>query len=164
MVEIALFAMFGGIMYASKVAMAALPNIHLIGMFIMVFTLVYRFKALIPIYLYIFLEGLFGGFGMWWYSYLYAWAVLWGITMLLPKNMPKKVAAFVYPAVCSLHGLIFGALCAILQAPLVGLPGIKGIITYTITGFPYDVIHAAGNLAFGTLVLPLSQILKKIKR
>ena len=32
--------------------------------------------------------------------------------MLLPKNMPRKAAAVVYPLVCALHGLAFGTLYA----------------------------------------------------
>ena len=106
--EIALFAMFGALMFASKKIMEVIPNVHLLGMFIMVLTVVFRVKALIPIYLYIMLDGLFGGFGMWWIPYLYIWAVLWGITMLLPKNIPPKIAAVVYPLICALHGLAFG--------------------------------------------------------
>ena len=45
----ALFAMFGAAMYASKELMAVLPNIHLLGMFTMLLTLVYRSRALYPL-------------------------------------------------------------------------------------------------------------------
>ena len=67
--ETAVFAMLGTLMYASKVLMQALPNIHLLGMLIMTITLVYRAKALYPIYIYVFLEGLMGGFSTWWIPY-----------------------------------------------------------------------------------------------
>ena len=72
----ALFAMFGAAMYASKELMAVLPNIHLLGMFTMLLTLVYRSRALYPIYIYVFLNGLVYGFPTWWVAYLYVWAVL----------------------------------------------------------------------------------------
>ena len=64
--ELVLMPTFGVLMYVSKLVMEFLPNIHLLGMFIMVFTLTYRWKALIPIYIYVFLLGLYGGFGLWW--------------------------------------------------------------------------------------------------
>ena len=64
--EIALYAMLGTIMYVSKIVMDVLPNIHLIGMFVMAYTLVFRKKALYPIYVFVFLTGLFGGFATWW--------------------------------------------------------------------------------------------------
>ena len=40
--EIAVFAMLGSLMYASKIIMEAAPNIHLLGVFTIAFTLVYR--------------------------------------------------------------------------------------------------------------------------
>ena len=48
--EIAVFGMLGSIMYASKLVMELLPNIHLLGVFVVAFTVVYRKKALYPIY------------------------------------------------------------------------------------------------------------------
>ena len=48
--ELVLFAMLGALMFCSKIIMEVLPNIHLLGMFTVTFTLVFRSKALIPIY------------------------------------------------------------------------------------------------------------------
>ena len=47
--EIAVFGMLGALMYASKLAMEILPNIHLLGTFIVSITVVYRKKALYPV-------------------------------------------------------------------------------------------------------------------
>ena len=49
--EIPIFAMLGAVMYASKIIMEFAPNIHLIGVFTVAFTVVYRQKALYAIYL-----------------------------------------------------------------------------------------------------------------
>ena len=106
----AVFAMLGAIMFVSKLVMEFLPNIHLIGALTMVYTIVYRAKALIPIYIFVFLTGLYGGFSLWWVPYLYVWTVLWAVTMLLPRKMPNKIAIPVYMVVCALHGLLFGVL------------------------------------------------------
>lgn len=88
--EMAVFGMLGAVMYASKFLMELAPNIHLLGVFTIAFTVVYRRKALYPIYVYVFLNGIFSGFASWWIPYLYLWTVLWGAVMLLPKNMPPK--------------------------------------------------------------------------
>ena len=64
--EIAVFGMLGAIMYASKFIMQLLPNIHLLGVFIVAFTVVYRKKALYPIYVYVIIDGIFSGFATWW--------------------------------------------------------------------------------------------------
>ena len=55
--EFILLTVFGVMMFSTKMVRAVLPNVHLIGMFIMVFTLSFRSKALLPIYVYVFLEG-----------------------------------------------------------------------------------------------------------
>ena len=98
----AVFGMLGAVMYASKFLMELAPNIHLLGVFTIAFTVVYRRKALYPIYVYVFLNGIFSGFASWWIPYLYLWAVLWGAVMLLPKNMPPKARPIVYMAVCEI--------------------------------------------------------------
>ena len=159
--EMAAFAMFGALMYASKEIMAVLPNIHLLGMFTMLLTLVYRSKALYPIYVYALLEGLTWGFPVWWPPHLYIWTLLWGVTMLLPRDMPPRAAMMVYPAVCALHGLAYGALYAPWQALAFGL-GWEGTIAWIIAGLPFDAVHAAGNLAAGLMILPLSRLLARL--
>lgn len=160
--HMAVFVMFGALMYASKEIMAVLPNIHLLGMFTMLLTVVYRSRALCPIYIYALLEGLTWGFPTWWPPHLYVWTILWGVTMLLPRNMPDRAAMLVYPAVCALHGLAYGALYAPWQALAFGLSW-EGMLTWIAAGLPFDALHAAGNLAAGLLILPLSRLLRRLE-
>ncbi len=161
--EMVVFAMLACILFLTKLLMEWAPNIHLVGMLIMVYTIVYRKKALIPLYLYVFIFGLYYGFATWWVPYLYIWTVLWGVTMLLPRNMPKKRAVIVYMLVCGLHGLCYGILYAPAQAILFGL-NFKGMLTWIAAGFPFDAIHAAGNFAAGVLIIPLSELLTKLEK
>ena len=58
--HLVLYAMLGTLMYLSKLIMEWAPNIHFAGMLTMTYTIVYRRGALIPIYLFVFLSGLFG--------------------------------------------------------------------------------------------------------
>ena len=155
------FALFGTIMFCSKIIMELLPNIHLLGMLTMTYTVVFRKKALIPIYIYVLMNGLYAGFNLWWVPYLYVWTILWAITMLLPKRMPRTAKLIVYPAVCCLHGLAFGILYAPVQALMFGL-NFQQMILWIITGFPFDLLHGVGNLFTGMLILPLSQLLEKL--
>ena len=161
--ETVVFAMLGALMYCSKVIMEALPNIHLLGMFIVTFTIVFRAKALIPIYVYVFLDGLFGGFSMWWIPYLYVWAILWGVTMLLPKNMPKKAACIVYPVISCLHGLAFGTLYSPAYSVMFGLD-FKQTLAWIAAGLPYDVIHGVSNLVTGFMIVPLAALLTRLMK
>ena len=161
--ELVLFAMLGMVMFVSKIAMEFLPNIHLLGMLTMVYTLVFRTKALIPIYVYVMVNGLYAGFATWWVPYLYLWAVLWGVTMLLPKRMPQWLCCVVYPLVCGLHGLAFGTLYAPAQALFYGLNW-DMMIAWIVAGIPYDIIHAVGNALAGLLIVPLTALLNRLMR
>ena len=160
--EIAIFAMLGTIMFVSKLVMEFLPNIHLLGALTMLYTLVFRYKALIPIYIYVMMNGLYAGFAAWWVPYLYIWTVLWGMTMLLPPNMPPKVAYIVYPVVCMLHGLMFGTLYSFGQAIMYGFT-FEQTLAWIVSGFGFDVLHAIGNFVAGFVVLPLSWVLNKLR-
>jgi energy-coupling factor transport system substrate-specific component len=159
--ELIVCALFGALMFCSKEIMAVLPNIHLLGLLIMLATISFRFKALISIYIYVFVEAFLQGFSAWWVPNLYTWTILWGITMLIPKKLPTKAKLVVYPIVCSLHGFLYGTLCAPAQAVFFGLD-FNGAIAWIITGIPYDIIHGISNLLIGTFVLPLSISLNKI--
>lgn len=159
--EICLFAILGALMFVSKIVMEALPNIHLLGMLTVTYTIVFRKKALIPIYVYVLLNGLFAGFNMWWVPYLYIWTVLWGATMLLPKNMPRGVAVVVYPLICALHGLLFGVLYAPVQALMYGFT-FEQTLTWIVAGLGFDVVHMVGNFAVGLLIYPVSQVLQRL--
>ena len=64
--EMAVFGMLGSLMYLSKILLEFLPNIHLLGVLTMAYTLVYRKKALYPIYIYVLINGLMAGFAPWW--------------------------------------------------------------------------------------------------
>lgn len=157
--ETVIFAMLGALMYMSKMIMEFLPNIHLIGVIIVAITVVYRKKALYPIYIFVLVTGLLGGFSAWWVPYIYIWTVLWGFTMLLPKKLPKKAAPFIYMAVCSLHGFLYGILYAPAQALLFGLD-FKGMIAWVVAGFPFDITHGISNLLCGILIVPIISTLR----
>ena len=155
--------MLGAILFCSKLLMEAAPNLHLLGMLIMTYTVVYRKKALIPLYVYVLLNGVYAGFAAWWVPYLYVWTVLWGATMLLPQTLSRRQKMVVYPLVCSLHGLLYGVIYAPGQALLFGLD-LKQTAAWILAGLPFDLLHGAGNLAAGFLVLPLSDLLRKLER
>ncbi len=156
--EMAVFAMLGALMYASKMIMEVAPNVHLLGVFTIAFTVVYRKKALYPIYTYVLLNGIFCGFATWWIPYLYLWAVLWGATMLLPKRIPEKIRPLVYMLLCAAHGFLFGTLYAPAQALLYGL-SFQKMVAWIISGLPWDFVHGVSNFFCGILIVPVIKIL-----
>ena len=159
----AVFAMLGALMYASKMIMEVAPNVHLLGVFTIAFTVVYRKKALYPIYTYVLLNGIFCGFATWWIPYLYLWAVLWGATMLLPKRIPEKIRPLVYMLLCAAHGFLFGTLYAPAQALLYGL-SFQKMIAWIISGLPWDFVHGVSNFFCGILIVPIIKILTFLEK
>lgn len=157
------FAILGNIMFLSKLLMEFLPNIHLVGTLIVAYTLVYRVKALFPISVYIFLTGLYGGFSLWWMPYNYIWAILWGMVMLLPRNLNPKIGAVLYPIVACLHGLLYGTLYAPAQALMFDL-NLEQTLIWISAGFYFDLIHGIGNLVLGFLIYPLVKLLTRLSR
>ena len=161
--ELAIFAMLGAIMYISKVIMEWIPNVHLLGTLTMAYTLVYRKKALYPLYICVLLNGMFSGFATWWIPYLYLWTVLWAVTMLLPQDMPKAVKPIIYMIVNACHGFLFGTLYAPAQALLFGL-SFDAMMTWIIAGLPWDLIHGVSNFFCGMLIVPIITVLRRMER
>ena len=161
--EIAIFGVLGAIMYASKLVMEVLPNMHLLGMFIIALTVVYRVKALYPIYTFVLITGLFSGFASWWIPYLYIWTVLWAGAMALPRKMPPKAATAAYMLLGAAHGCLYGCLYAPVQALMFGL-SFEGTLAWIAAGLPFDLIHGASNFFTGILVAPLVKVLRQAER
>ena len=156
-----LFSMLGTLMFCAQIVMEAIPNVHLSGMFTILFTVVFRKKALIPLYVYVFLVGVRWGFSLTWLPYLYIWALLWGMAMLIPEKISDRTAAVLYPLFGVIHGISFGTLYAPAQALLFGF-SLKETLVWIASGFLWDVTHAVGNLFFCMLVLPLSKLLRSL--
>ena len=155
--------MLSAMMYVSKIIMEMIPNVHLLGVFVVAITVVYRKKALYPIYTYVLLNGLIAGFSSWWIPYLYIWTVLWGMTMLLPQNIPPKIKPIVYMLVCASHGFLYGTLYAPAQALLFGMD-VRATIAWIIAGLPWDIVHGISNFFCGILIIPIITILKNSER
>ncbi len=159
--EMAAFSMLGALMYASRVIMQMLPNIHLLGMFIVATTLVYRKKALYPLYIYVFLEGLLSGFATWWIPYLYIWTILWAMAMLIPKKLSPLPKTIVSALFCSVHGFLFGVFYAPAQALLFGL-SFKGMLAWIAAGFAFDILHGVSDFLCGLLIVPFASLMEKL--
>ena len=156
--EIVLLGMLGAIAYVGQVALSFLPNIEVVSILFLVYTKIFGKKALFPIYVFVLLEGIFWGFGSWWIMYLYVWAVLWGITMLLRRND----SAVFWAVINGAFGLVFGALCSIAQGVMFG---IGSGFAYFISGIPFDIVHCIGNFLTALfLYKPLTILLSKVMK
>ena len=162
--DLVIFASISSILLLSRVGLQFIMNVHPLGLIIAATTLTYRKRALIPLYTYIMLDGIFSGFSMWWMPYLYIWLPLWGIFMLLGKlNVSSKVKVPLFMIGCGLHGLLFGLMYAPAQALMFGL-SFEATIVWVIAGIPADITHAIGNTVLGSMIIPLHMIMNRLKQ
>lgn len=161
--EIAVFGMLGAMMMVSDILMNVIPNVHLVGVTIVVLTVVYRWKALFPIYVYVLLIGLFDGAGLW-ATYSYVWAILWGMVMLLPRRMPRWLAPVAYALVCGLHGFAFGFLLIPYQMTFFGFTLQQALVWWNVGFFTADIPHGIGNLVGSTLVIPMVALIRRLDK
>lgn len=154
--EVVLFGVLGALMFALQVVMSPLPNIEPVSLLVMLFAVVFGWKALYPVYIFVAMEILFYGFSLWNVYYLYIWAIL-AVAAILMKKAEHPLAWALLSAV---YGLLFGALCAIVD---VFIGGFAYAVAKWVSGIPFDVTHCIGNFVIALLLFkPLRQLLTKL--
>lgn len=154
--ELTFLSMMGTLIFALKMALAALPNINLNAVVIILLASFFRWKALLSVAVYIFLEGTVFGFGWWWLCYWYLWPCLTALAVLYREHR----TALGWAALAGAYGLCFGALCSV---PFLFFGGWKVALGYWINGIPYDIIHCAGNFVSTlTLYKPLYAVMERL--
>jgi energy-coupling factor transport system substrate-specific component len=156
--DIVLIGMMSAIMVAVQVVLGFLPNIELVSLLIILYTFIFGRKAIYIIYVFVAVEGLIYGLGLWWFNYLYVWTVLFLITILLRKQH----SPFLWAVVSGVFGLSFGALSSI---PYFITGGVRTGFAYWIAGIPFDITHGISNFALALVLFhPLYYILDKINK
>lgn len=156
--RLAIDALLGTLMFLGDIIFEALPNIHPVALLLAAYTVVYRFGALIPLYIYILLTGISWGFMPAWIPYLYVWLPLFLLILIIPRRLPPLVRAALYTVLCALHGLLFGILWAPAYMLMFNL-SFDAAASWVLAGAPFDIAHAVGNAVASLLILPLSSLL-----
>lgn len=127
------------ILFTGQVALAALPNIEVVSLLVLLYTRWFRRRALIIVYAFVALQGILYGFHLWWFGYLYIWTLLWCAGMLMGKR-PRGTWA--WAALGGIFGLLFG----FLYSPVyLFTGGVHTAIGWWIAGIPFDLLHGIGN-------------------
>ena len=154
--ELVLFGVLGALTFAMKLAMAGLPNIEPVTLCLLVYGAVFGYKALYPCYVYVTMEILYFGLGTWNFCYLYIWA----IPVVLGFTLRAMKPVLGWALVSAVFGLVFGALCAIVDA-FIG--GIGYAVAKWASGIPFDIAHCLGNFAMALILFrPLRELLDKL--
>ena len=142
--------------FALQVAMAPLPNIEPVSLLVMLFAAVFGWKSLYTVYVFVVMEVLFHGLGIWNINYLYVWTIL-AVAALMLRKMESPLGWAILSAV---FGMCFGALCGIVD---VFIGGFSYAVTKWISGIPFDLLHCGGNFVLALVLWkPLRNLLEKL--
>lgn len=156
--ELALTGVLTTILFMGQVILSFLPNIEIISLLIILYTIFFGKKVFCMIYCFVFLEGFFYGFGMWFFNYLYVWAILALVCLPFRNN----TSVFFWSIISGFFGLGFGALCTL---PYLITGGPAAAFSYWVSGLGFDITHCIANAVLCLVLFhPLYTLLKKLLR
>lgn len=151
-----LFAVLGAMTFAAKYVMSGLPNIEPVSLMVMLFGAIFGRRALWPIGVYVAMEVLFYGLGIWNVMYLYIWPLL-GLLAWLLRKMEHPLG---WALLSGGFGLMFGALCAPVD---IAMGGLEYAIAKWVSGIPFDIAHCAGNFVIALVMFrPMRRLMEKL--
>lgn len=154
--EVVLFGVLGALTFALQVVMGPLPNIEPVSLLVLLFAAVFGWKCLYPVYVFVVMEILFYGLGLWNINYLYIWAV----PALAGVLLRKMEGSLGWALVSGVFGLAFGALCGIVD---LFIGGWAYALTKWASGIPFDILHCAGNFGIALVLFkPLRGVLERL--
>ena len=143
------------LLFAGQVVMSFLPNLEIVSLLIILYTIFFGKKVFWMIYGFVFLEGFLYGFGMWWFQYLYLWSILAVVALFFRSN----TSPLFWSILSGFFGLSFGALCAL---PYLIAGGPAAAFSYWVSGLGFDLIHCIGNVVLCLVLFkPLYALLQK---
>lgn len=151
-----LFGVLGALTFALQVVMGPLPNIEPVSLLIMLFAVTFGWKGLYPVYIFVVMEILFYGFSVWNVYYLYVWTILTVAAIL----MRKQQSPLVWALLSGVFGLVFGALCGIVD---IFIGGFGYAAAKWVSGIPFDLLHCGGNFVIALVMFdPLRKLLDNL--
>ena len=159
--EICLYGILGTLTFILKLIMAPLPNIEPVSLLIIAYTIVFGINVIYPLSIYVILEIVVYGFGLWSVGYLYIWFILVIMTLSI-YNIDRSMNVLLWSLLSCIYGLIVG----VLYIPLYVISGgTTFAIGWWIAGIPYDITHGVANFILcATLFQPITKLLFILKK
>ncbi len=150
--------MLTAVLEAGKMALNYLPNIEVVTLLLILYSITLGWKTIYVAVVFTILECFVWGFGLWTISYFYIWPGL----VILVCLCKKQQGMWFWSIFSGMFGLFFGAFCSIVY---LFFGGIGTVFAKWVSGIPFDLIHCAGNFVL-MLVLyhPLLALLKKLNQ
>ena len=153
-----LTALTGALLVAGKQALSGVPNVEVVTFLIILYALELPKETPGAITVFLVLQGVIYGFGLWWAMYIYIWYLLAGAARLFRRHDN----ALFWAVFSGVYGLCFGGLCALVYLVV---KDYAFTLAWWISGLPYDVLHAAGNfVVMLVLYRPMRRAIQAAKR
>lgn len=154
--NIALLGVMIAILEVAKTVLAFLPNVELVSLLIVLYTLYLGKRVFFVVPAFVLIEGCIYGFGLWWIMYLYTWPLLAVLTMLFKK----QDSVWFWSILSGMFGLFYGALSSI---SYLFLGGFQTAFSWWIAGIPFDIIHCVANFVLCLILFqPLQNVMRRM--
>ncbi len=150
--DVALVGIMVAIIETAKVALGFIPNMEIVSLLFIIYTLCFKEKIGYILATFCLLEGVIHGFGIWWFMYLYVWTILVVVVYIFRKNQ----AIWFWSILSGAYGLLFGLFCC----PVYFVTGGANIaLSWWVAGLPFDIIHCISNFVLCLLLFkPLYKV------
>lgn len=153
-------ALLCAILFISQISLAPVTNVELVSLFLILYTLVFKKHVWLILYVFIALEGLVYGFGLWWFSYFYVWPILPAFVFLFFKARTPK--PFGIAILSGIFGMLFGFFCSLSYLITAGP---EAAFIWWTAGIPFDLVHGIGNFVLALILFqPLYRLFCRLKQ
>lgn len=156
--QVVLAGLLGALPVALKEVMSFLPNIEPVSLLFILYAL--EFPAIAPwaVAVFVALQFMLYGFGLWGWGYLYIWFLL----ILAVHCLRTMQGALPWALFSCVYGLCFGALFTPIYFVTQG-PG--GALAWWLAGIPADILHGVGNFTIMLLAYkPLRGLFHRLQK
>ncbi len=157
--DIAYLGIALALLEAAKLALDFLPNVELVTLLLIVYTIFFGRKTILVALAFTGIECFTKGIHIWVIMYLYMWPALIMIVYFADK---KKAGHMFYCLLAGFYGLFFGLFCSI---PYIFISGPYAAFAWWISGIPFDIVHCISNFVMCLVLFkPLCAIMKRTIR
>ena len=156
--DIVLMGVMLAIIEVVKISLGFIAGVEMVSLLFIVYTLFFREKMIYVLPAFCAVEGILNGFGIWWFMYLYIWAIL----VFFVYIFRRKQSVWFWSILSGTYGLIFGLLCTPVYL-VTG--GISMAISWWVSGIPTDITHGISNFILCLVLFkPLNRVINALNK
>lgn len=160
--DIIITALFAATLTAGKLALMAVPNIEIVTLFIMLYTVTFGLKISFPATIvFCFTEGLIFGFNTWLIAYLIHWPLVVLVTFLISKIKYQNYIIYIVigALLTALFGVISSAIDAVISSSIAKINFFVMFSVIYMRGIVFYATHIVSNAIFIAIAFPILKTL-----